>query len=141
MTSRTKIKALGEIAIRVKNINRMKQFYNEVLGLEVLKELPNWVFFGIEKEREGHPRFLVLVKETVDVPIFERKPTIAATTPLHHFAFEILLDDYWLEKERLEKLGYDLVTTTHGWGHLRSIYLQDPEENVVELVAYDASVS
>jgi hypothetical protein len=40
MTSRSAVKALGEIALRVNNLERMKRFYQEVLGFEVLGEFP-----------------------------------------------------------------------------------------------------
>lgn len=70
----------------------------------------------------------MLVKETEEIPLVEQEPTVAQATPLHHIAFEISLKDYRSEKERLEKLGLQVTTTTHAWGHLRSIYLQDPEQ-------------
>jgi catechol-2,3-dioxygenase len=40
MTSGSAVKALGEVALRVNNLERMKCFYQEVLGLEVLGEFP-----------------------------------------------------------------------------------------------------
>ena len=40
MKSGSAVKALGEIALRVNNLERMKRFYQEVLGFEVLGEFP-----------------------------------------------------------------------------------------------------
>ena len=40
MTSGSAVKALGEVALRVNNLELMKCFYQEVLGLEVLGEFP-----------------------------------------------------------------------------------------------------
>jgi len=48
VTGKTKIKGLGEVALRVKNLEKMKQFYSDLLGLEVLKEFPDWAFFKID---------------------------------------------------------------------------------------------
>jgi catechol 2,3-dioxygenase len=34
----------------------------------------------------------------------------------------------------------DVETVEHTWEHYRSLYITDPEGNVVEFVCYDASV-
>jgi catechol-2,3-dioxygenase len=44
------------------------------------------------------------------------------------------------EKERLEALGLQVKTAEHAWVHWRSLYMNDPEGNMVELVCYDGSV-
>ena len=36
--------------------------------------------------------------------------------------------------------GLVVTTAEHGWVHWRSLYVDDPEGNAVELVCYDASV-
>ena len=59
---------------------------------------------------------------------------------LHHIAFTISLSDYEAEKERLRNLGLDVETGEHRWLHYHSLYIADPEGNVVEFVCYDASV-
>ena len=43
MKSGSAVKALGEIVLRVNNLERMKRFYQEVLGFEVLGEFPTAV--------------------------------------------------------------------------------------------------
>jgi catechol 2,3-dioxygenase len=55
-------------------------------------------------------------------------------------AFTISLSDYEAEKGRLQNLGLDVETVQHIWQHYRSLYITDPEGNVVEFVCYDASV-
>ena len=40
----------------------------------------------------------------------------------------------------MEKLGLIVETMEHEWTHWRSLYVADPEGNLVELVCYDVSV-
>jgi len=42
-----KIKGLGEVIILVENITTVKQFYKEVIGLEILAQGIHFVFFKI----------------------------------------------------------------------------------------------
>ena len=51
----------------------MKQFYSDLLGLEVLKEFPDWAFLKIADGYENHTRWLVLVRETEEVPLVQRE--------------------------------------------------------------------
>ena len=39
-----------------------------------------------------------------------------------------------------EQLGLQVSTAEHAWTQWRSLYVQDPEGNTVELVCYDASI-
>jgi hypothetical protein len=59
---------------------------------------------------------------------------------LAHFAFTIPLTDFDGEKKRLEQLGLNVETAEHAWVHWRSLYVRDPEGNLVELVCYDEGV-
>ena len=61
-------------------------------------------------------------------------------TTLHHIALNIALVDFDSEKSRLEGLGLKVVATEHAWLHVRSLYFPDLEENLLEVVCYDASV-
>ena len=69
-----------------------------------------------------------------------RGPVAVESTSLHHFALEIDLADYEPERARLHGLGLDVVTAEHRWCQWRSIYVRDPEGNVVELVCFDPSL-
>jgi catechol 2,3-dioxygenase-like lactoylglutathione lyase family enzyme len=39
--STKKIKVLGEVALRVNDLERMQAFYEKVMGLELLRRFPN----------------------------------------------------------------------------------------------------
>ena len=131
------IKALGEIALRVTNLDAMQQFYADVIGLELLKRFDHAAFFRIADGYEGHTQIVALFDRSAE-------PNYAGLSPAHttvdHFAFTIALEDYDAEKARLEGLGLQVDTATHGWVHWRSLYVDDPEGNRVELVCYDSTV-
>jgi catechol 2,3-dioxygenase len=57
-----------------------------------------------------------------------------------HIAFEIDLADFESEKQRLEQQGISVTTAEHPWVHWRSLYISDPEGNMVEYVCFDPSV-
>ena len=129
---RTVVRALGEVALRVNDLHRMKQFYQEVLGLELLGEFPSAVFFRIAEGYDGHTQVLVL---------FDRSTSVGPEqTTIDHFAFTISLSDYESEWRRLERLGVEVEAMEHEWVQWRSLFFRDPEGNQVELVCYDPSV-
>ena len=62
-------------------------------------------------------------------------------TSLHHFALEIDKGDFPAELDRLRALGLDVTTVDHRWCRWRSMYVRDPEGNILELVCYDESIA
>ncbi len=139
----TPIKGLGEVVLRVKNIDAMQVFYQEVIGLELLRRFGNsHAFLKIAEGYGGHTQIVGLFAESVapQLEYLSRSSTDVDRTTLHHFALEIPLAAYDAEKDRLEALGLPVRTMTHPWIGWRSIYVADPEGNVVELVCYDRGV-
>ena len=137
------IKALGEIVLRVRNLDTMQEFYEKVVGLELLARHENiMAFFRIVPDYEGHMQSLALFDQSDGADHRSRHYTglDPEKSTLHHIAFTISLSDYKTEKERLENLGLEVETGEHSWVHYRSLYITDPEGNVVEFVCYDTSV-
>ena len=137
------IKALGEVVLRVSNLDTMQEFYEKVVGLELLERDENtMVFFRIAPDYEGHTQSLALFDQSGEADHRSRRYTGVDTekSTLHHIAFTISASDHETEKERLQNLGLDVETVQHIWQHYRSLYIADPEGNVVEFVCYDASV-
>jgi catechol-2,3-dioxygenase len=131
------VRGLGEIALRVNDLDTMQKFYAEVIGLPLMARSPIAAFFKIADGYGGHTQVLALFDRSQS-PGY---PGInAVTSTIDHIAFEISLDDFENEKERLETLGFPVETAEHAWVHWRSLYVNDPEGNQVELVCYDESV-
>ena len=135
------IKGLGEVSIRVEDLDAMCTFYEDVVGLKVLRREESFVFFEIAQGYGGHTQNLALFDASNRTFL---KSKSAALSPdrstLHHVALNIDLEDYESEMRRLEGLGLDVHATEHPWLHVRSLYFADPEGNLLELVCYDESV-
>jgi catechol 2,3-dioxygenase len=131
------IKALGEIALRVTNLDTMQRFYEDVVGLEVMRRADFAVFFKIADGYAGHTQVLALFDRSSNLGY---RGLNAATSTVDHIAFEIALADFDSEKKRLESLGQTVTTAEHAWVHWRSLYVTDPEGNQIEWVCYDESV-
>jgi catechol-2,3-dioxygenase len=132
------IKGLAEASIRVKNLDVMKRFYEDVVGLEVLRQEESYVFFKIAEGYGGHTQNLALFDAANVMFLVEKSPQLSQEgTTLHHIALNVSLEDFESEKQRLESLGVKVHTTEHAWIHVRSLYFADPEGNTLEFVAYD----
>jgi catechol 2,3-dioxygenase-like lactoylglutathione lyase family enzyme len=132
------VKGLGEVALRVTDLDQMQGFYEEAIGLELLKRFENAAFLEIADGYGGHTQVLALFDRSTS-PGYTGLD--AAKTTVDHIAFEIALADFDKEKKRLEQLGLVVTTAEHAWVGWRSVYVNDPEGNEVEFVCYDASVT
>jgi len=143
MTTQEKtIKAIGEIVLRVKDMQVMREFYEKVLGLEVMRDFENIIFLKIAPSYGGHTQVLALFDESIPPDHSRVHPWTGldhTKTSLHHLAFAIDFANYKSEMERLQGLGFVVETMIHDWAHWRALYVFDPEGNVVELVCYDES--
>jgi catechol-2,3-dioxygenase len=131
------IRGLGEVALRVRDLDSMQAFYQNVIGLELLRRFERSAFFRLAEGTGGHTQVLALFDRSADRGFGGLNP---ATTTVDHLAFEIELADYEGERRRLTECGLAVTTAEHGWVHWRSLYVDDPEGNTVELVCYDPSV-
>jgi catechol-2,3-dioxygenase len=136
------IKALGETVLRGRDLQCVRAFYTNVIGLDVLQEFEGITFLKVADGYGGHTQIIGLFQESMPVPFQNaaRHHVRVEQTSLHHFAFEIDKTDYTSELKRLEGLGVEVTTAVHPWCHWRSIYVKDPEGNIVELVCYDEIV-
>jgi catechol 2,3-dioxygenase-like lactoylglutathione lyase family enzyme len=131
------IRGLGEVALRVSDLDAMQAFYQDVIGLELLRRFERAVFFRLAEGFGGHIQILALFDRAGD-PGYSGLNS--ATTTVDHLAFEIDLADFEPERQRLLAQGLAVTTAEHGWVRWRSLYVDDPEGNMVELVCYDPSI-
>jgi catechol-2,3-dioxygenase len=136
-----RVKGLGEVSIWVKDLDSMHRFYEEVVGLEVLRRDESFVFFKVAAGYGGHTQNLALF-EASNIMFLDNKSVRlnSQETTLHHIALNIALEDFESEKMRLEGLGLKVNATVHEWLHVRSLYFPDPEGNTLEFVCYDETV-
>lgn len=129
------IRGLGEIALRVSDLDRMQKFYQETIGLQLMRRFETSTFFRIADGYGGHTQILALFDRA-----YEPRPDAKFTT-VDHLAFTIDSADFDQEVARLSTLGLQVRTTTHAWVQWRSLYVDDPEGNTVEFVCFDPSIN
>jgi len=140
MTKR--IMHIAEVGLSVKDLPRSVEFYQEILGLEMVRAYPTIAFLKVGEldsplGRGGHPQLLVLFDRQVQIDI--------ALTTLDHIAFEIPLEHFQAERERLQQLGLEVSERIwrgeYAWLGARSLFLDDPDGNNVELIACDPNAA
>ena len=85
------IRALGEIALRVTDLDTMQRFYEQVVGLELMRRSDNAVFFKIADGYGGHTQVLALFDRSSSPGYRGLDP---GTFTVDHIAFEIALADF-----------------------------------------------
>ena len=139
LTANSTIRGLGEIALRVNDLNRMTEFYRSVIGLDLMSQSANYVFFRIAEGVAGHTQVLALFDRRPgnDPDNSGYVPPEPSRTTIDHLAFAIASEDFESEVHRLRGLGYEVRLAYHDWVQWRSLYIPDPEGNLVELVCFD----
>lgn len=136
-----KIKGLGEIILRVRNMELMKNFYQQTIGLELIHGSENFTFFKIADGYGGHNQTLALFAKS-NLNAFNEKfdglKTVSST--LHHFALEIDKKDYESILNFCKESDIPHVTEVFEWIKWKSIFIKDPESNIVEFVCYDSDI-
>ena len=131
------ITGIVEIALRVHDLDLMRRFYEQVIGLEVLRENKHRdgtaIFYAVGA---GNDHLALFEEKLIDWYTRDKSPQIdPKLTTLSHFALRIALDDFESEKKRIEQLGIEIV-----YSSTRSFYFFDPEGNLIEFISHDASV-
>jgi catechol 2,3-dioxygenase-like lactoylglutathione lyase family enzyme len=131
-SAKSRVRALGEAALRVNDLAAMRRFYQEVFGLEPLGAFDGGVLYRVGPGYGGHTQVFALFARSVTVD--------PSRSSVDHIAFTIDRRDFDVERARLEKLGLEVKLANHAWVQWRSLYVRDPEGNQIELVCYDPTV-
>ena len=140
------ITGFAEIALRVHDLDLMRRFYEQVIGLEVLRETKHsdgTAITAITYAVGAGNDYLALFEEKlIGWYTRDKSPQIdPKLTTLSHFALSIALDDFESEKKRIEQLGIEIVhSDTSSWLHCRMFYFFDPEGNLIEFNSHDESI-
>jgi len=126
----TAIRGISEIVLWAHDQPAMVRFYRDVLGLAVISppERKNPIFLQAGPGHAGVPQMIVVVQLPAEAAPF------ATPRTLHHLALEVAPEDFDSERSRLEGLGYALRSGQHPVIPSRTMYLDDPEGNEVELI-------
>ena len=133
------ITGIVEVSLRVHDLDLMRRFYEQVIGLEVLREIKNSdgavivVFYSVGA---GNDHLALFEEKLIDWYTRDKSPQIdPKLTTLSHFALSIALDDFESEKKRIEQLGIEIVHS-NTW----KFYFFDPEGNLIEFNSHDESI-
>jgi catechol 2,3-dioxygenase len=118
---------IGHVVLKVRDIERTKKFYAEVMGLEIMKVEPSikMAFFA-SNGRDHHE----LAAIEVDAKASDSQP---AGVGLSHVAFRLrdpahLRDAY----ADLKKRGVEIVSAVNH-GVTKSVYFRDPDGHLLEV--------
>lgn len=136
-------KRLGELVIRSENPQKLVDFYQKIVGLELFATLGTATFLKVADDLEGHPQLLAIFDKSHRFSAPKDVNTdkaLASSGTLHHFAFVLEPDEFAAERKRLEEAGIELQVAEHSRFGWRSLYLYDPDGNNVELVCFDSEL-
>lgn len=123
------------LAFPVKDIEKTKKFYVDVLGCKITKATDHWLnlnFFGHQLSIHHHPR-MKLDEKTI---IVEEKEV-----PLHHFGLILKKDEWETLAIKLEKAGVNFIISPK-LKHEKQLceqaimFLKDPSGNGIEFKCF-----
>ena len=122
------IKELGHVVLYVRNIERSRRFYGDVLGWREIEQTQGMPIAAFSSGRTHHELLLIEVGENAaPIPAGRR-------VGMYHFGLKVGESDDEL-REALQRLEEANVTILGSSDHTvtHSLYIEDPDGNEVEL--------
>jgi catechol-2,3-dioxygenase len=125
------VSGLAEVVLNVHDMGTSLAFYRDLLGLKVISppERTNPVFLQAGAANADLPALVVLVQLPEEVASF----TVPRT--LHHLALAVSAESFEDTRQALETRGYSVRNGQHPVIPSRTMYIDDPDGNEVELIA------
>ena len=120
------IRNLDHTILICQNLDKMRSFYANTLGLRIHRALPNWIEFQVGAS------LLTLRSHGRDYD----GPAVNPRSARVQLAFRVPPADVALAGLALREAKVSIVesTTYQAWGH-RTLFFKDPENNVLEIYA------
>ena len=130
------VNGLAETALFVENLSRARDFYQQVVGLEKLRESEVGCVFVVTKEQ----LLLLVSQEKSRVPSETPGGVVPAclvgpgeTLGAGHIAFAVAEADLDAWRTRLESKGAEVLSEVAWERGARSLYFRDPDGHLLEL--------
>ena len=123
------IRGIAEIVLHVHDQQASLRFYRAILGLRPISppELRP-AFLEVGPGQAGIPQMIVLMSLPADTPAF------ASPRTLHHLALQVAPEDFDAVQAHLRQQGFPLRTGKHPVIPSRTLYVDDPDGNEVEII-------
>ena len=118
---------IGHVVIKVRNLERSREFYSDVMGMQIMMELPKikMAFFA-SNGRDHHE--LGCIEVGADAPVPEK-----GGVGLSHIAFRLRDEEHLRAAYRELKEKQVPIVATIDHGITKSIYLRDPDGYQIEV--------
>lgn len=125
-----KVQSIAEIVLNCHNQAATRAFYEEIFGLEFMGKPsdPGPVFLKVAGEEGRIPQMIVLV------PLPPGNDAFSRPRALHHLAFEVTPEIYGQIEADLRERGLEVRGGIHPIIPSRTLYVDDPEGNEVEII-------
>ena len=126
----TQIRGIAEIVLNVHDQAASLRFYRDLFGLTPISPLdrPGPIFLQVGPGQIGIPQMIVLV------PLPQGAAAFAPPRTLHHLALEVAPEDFDGIASMLRERGYTTRTGQHPVIPSRTLYVDDPDGNEVEII-------
>jgi catechol 2,3-dioxygenase-like lactoylglutathione lyase family enzyme len=124
-----KLQHIDHVAITVKDLERSRDWYRDVLGLER----------RFEDEWGDVPTMMCVGDTCVALFVSDRRDESSAGAPgasaLHHIAFRVDRANFEAAQQRFRDLGIEFRPADHGIA--QSVYIADPDGHRIEITTYE----